>query len=289
MRIAVASGKGGTGKTTIATGLAVEFAALGKSTTYFDCDVEAPNGDIFLRPSLDTSEPVEVQVPVFDMDACTSCGRCCEACRYNALACIKDRVLTFHEMCHGCGVCSLVCPAGAVSYRPRRVGTIDQGWAGAVRFVQGRLDVGEAMATPVVRSLKSRVTKDGVTVLDSPPGASCPVVETIRDSDRVVLVTEPTPFGLNDLRIAVETVRKLGLPVGVVINRTGIGDSRVVEYCAAEGLRVYAAIPDDRRIAEAYARGVLPGSVSVEFREALSRLAGELLEPNGRSWSGGTG
>ncbi len=289
MRIAVASGKGGTGKTTIATGLAVEYASLGQNVAYFDCDVEAPNGEIFLRPSLDESHAVEVPVPVFDADRCTMCGRCCEACRFNALACLKNSVLAFHELCHGCGVCSIVCPAGAVSYVPRRVGTVESGTAGAVSFVQGRLDVGEAMATPVVRALKERVPALGITVLDSPPGASCPVVETLRGSDRVVLVTEPTPFGLNDLEIAVATVRSLNLPVGVVINRSGIGDSRVADYCAAEGLRVHAVIPEDRRVAEAYARGILPGSVSSEFRGALSRLARELLEPTGRSWAGGTG
>ncbi len=287
MQVAVASGKGGTGKTTVATGLAVELAALGLDVSYFDCDVEAPDGDIFLRPSIERSDPVEVQVPVFG-SSCTSCGRCCEACRYNALACVAGGVLTFHEMCHACGVCSLVCPAGAVSYQARRVGEVDEGRAGGVRFVQGRLDVGEAMATPVVRSLKARVPSKGVAVLDSPPGASCPVIETIRGSDRVVLVTEPTPFGLNDLTIAVETVRTLGLPVGVVINRSGIGDSRVADYCATEGLRVLAVVPEDRTIAEAYARGVLPGSVSDGFRRALGRLAEELLEPGEWSWGGGT-
>lgn len=282
MRIAVASGKGGTGKTTVATSLAMELASLGETVAYFDCDVEAPNGDIFLRPALEESHAVEVPVPIFDADKCTACGRCCEACRYNALACLKDRVLAFHEMCHGCGVCALVCPEGAVSYGSRRVGVIDTGQAGPVFFAQGRLSIGEAMATPVIRALADRVPSEGVTVLDAPPGASCPVVETLRGSDLVLLVAEPTPFGLNDLQIAVETVRKLQLDMGVVVNRSGIGDSRVADYCASEGLTVHAVIPDDRRIAEAYARGIMPGTVVPEFALTMGMLARELIAPRSR-------
>lgn len=241
--------------------------------TYLDCDVEAPNGHIFMRPEVKESRPVEVAVPLFDNEKCTACGKCCEVCRYNALACLKDRVLAFHELCHGCGACSLVCPVGAVSEGARKVGTIDSGTAGACGFLQGNLSVGEAMPTPVVRALLRMVPDEGIAVLDAPPGASCPVVETLRSSDLAVLVAEPTPFGLNDLRIAVETVRKLGVPLGVVVNRSGTGDGRLVDYCEREGLRILAVIPDDRRIAEAYARGVMPAHAHAEFGRIIGRLA----------------
>ena len=277
MRVAVASGKGGTGKTTVATSLAGELASRGEKVAYIDCDVEAPNGHIFMRPSITASMPVEVPVPLFDDAKCTGCGKCCEVCRFNALACLKDRVLAFHELCHGCGACSMVCPAGAVTETTRSIGLVESGTAGAVDFLGGKLSVGEPMATPVIRALLKRMPEDGVAVLDAPPGASCPVVETISSADLVLLVAEPTPFGLNDLAIAVETVRKLGVPAGVVVNRSGAGDGRLVEYCAREGLPVLAVIPDDRKIAEAYARGVMPAHVHDEFARIIGRLAGAVL------------
>jgi len=281
LRIAVASGKGGTGKTTVATGLAPELASRGERVTYLDCDIETPNGHILMRPAIEQTSPVEVPVPLFDDKKCMACGRCCEVCRYNALACLKDRVLPFHELCHGCSACWIVCPADAISEGTREVGVVEQGSAGAAGFVQGSLSIGEAMSTPVIRAVLGRLPADGVAIIDAPPGASCPVVETLRASDQALLVAEPTPFGLNDLKIAVETVRKLELPLSIVVNRSGTGDARLVEYCEREGLEVLAVIPDDRRVAEAYARGVMPAHVLPEFGRIMGRLAGALLARGG--------
>ncbi len=285
MRIAIASGKGGTGKTTVATSLVTVLAERGERVAYVDCDVEAPNGHIFLKPTIEETQAVEVPVPLVDAEKCSACGICCETCQYNALACLGDRVLTFPEICHGCGGCSLVCPEGAVSEVLRTVGSIETGRAGAAWFAQGRLSIGEAMATPIIRALKRRIPTEGFVILDAPPGTSCPVVETLRGVDLVMLVTDPTPFGLHDMRLAVDTARELGLPIGVVINRSTEGNSRARDYCESEGLPVYIEIPDDRSVAEAYARGILPGSVVAQY----SALLGELADAVTRLPTGGGG
>ena len=276
MRVAVASGKGGTGKTTVSASLAVVRAERGASA-YVDCDVEEPNGHIFLKPDVDSTDPVTVAVPEIDSSACTRCGACARFCRYNALACLPDGVLVFDELCHGCGGCSLVCPAGAIAERPRPVGVIESGSAGGVRYLGGRLAVGEVMAPPVVRALKARLPEDGLVVLDAPPGTSCLMVESVRGADFALLVTEPTPFGLNDLELAVETVRVLGLPFGVVINRCDVGDDRVRRYCADEGIELLLEIPNDRAVAEAYAVGTLPVEVLPEFRARMEALADAVI------------
>ncbi len=277
MRLAIASGKGGTGKTTVAASLASMLAEAGEHVAYFDCDVEEPNGHVLLAPDIEHTVPVEVPVPLIDSDKCTGCGECAEICRYNALACLAGSVVVFEELCRGCGGCSLVCPAGAVGETERRVGSIAEGRAGALRFLQGRMSIGEARAIPVIRALKQRLPEDGLVILDAPPGTSCPVVETVRGADWVILVTEPTPFGLSDLELAVGMTRELGLPTGVVINRCGIGDSRVQEYCREEGLPVYLEIPNDRAVAEAYARGILPGRAVPGYEEMMRRLLGTVL------------
>jgi MinD superfamily P-loop ATPase len=279
MRIAVASGKGGTGKTTVAVSLAVELASRGERSSYIDFDVEAPNGHIFLSPRIEKSFAVDVPVPAVDAETCTACGRCSDACEFNALACVGGRVMLFPEMCHGCGACALACPENAVTEARRRVGTIEAGHSGPVAFAEGRLKLGEAMATPLIRELHRHVPYDGVALMDCPPGTSCPVVETMRGADRGILVTEPTPFGLSDLKLAVETARRLDLPVGVVINRSGIGNSDVSDYCRREGLAVYAAIPDDRSVAEAYSRGDLPSFVLPEYGRIIGKLADAVVRP----------
>ena len=268
MVIAVASGKGGTGKTTVATNLAVTLARRGERVCYVDCDVEEPNGHIFLKPDIKSRTPVGVPVPEVDTSKCTGCGKCGEICQYSAIVCINKKALTFSELCHGCGGCTLVCPEEAISEVPREVGVLEEGMADGVSFVHGRLRVGEAMSPPLIREVKKRIPRDGITIVDAPPGTSCPVIEAVKGADYVVLVTEPTPFGLNDLELAVGMVRELGSPTGVLINRSDIGDDRVRRYCDCEGIDVLVEIPDDRKVAEAYSRG----EMAVDAVPGLDRL-----------------
>ncbi len=277
MIVAIASGKGGTGKTLLATGLARVVAAGGSTEVHLlDCDVEEPNAGLFLAPVLTEAEEVSVLVPRVDREHCTFCGRCAEVCAFHALAVIRDEVLVFPELCHGCGSCARQCPARAILEEPRRLGQVEAGRAGEVRFAQGVLDVGQAMATPVIRRLKQWAlpeSEEALVLLDAPPGNACPVVETLRGSDFALLVTEPTPFGLHDLEVAVEVARdELGLPVGVVVNRDGVGDRGVDDYCARAGVPILLRIPLDRRIAEAYSDGVLWVDALGEYHEPLRRL-----------------
>jgi len=254
MIISVASGKGGTGKTLVATSLAL---SLEKGTVQIlDCDVEEPDAHILLRPSLDSASPVMQPVPKVDEARCTFCGRCSEVCAFNAIAVMGRTVLLLPELCHGCGACAYVCPEGAISEEGREVGTIEAGMAGGVRFAQGRLAIGEAMPVPVIRAVKALADTCATVVIDAPPGTGCPVVEAVRGSDFCLLVTEPTPFGLHDLTLAVELMREMAIPCGVSINRDGLGDDGVDRYCAEQGLPVLLRIPFDRRIAELYCRGL---------------------------------
>ena len=271
MNIAIASGKGGTGKTTVAVNLAWTLAGAGKVVQYLDCDVEEPNGHIFLKPQINATASVGIPVPVVDEAKCTACRKCAEICQYHAIAVLK-KALVFPELCHGCGGCALVCPVGAIREENRPIGVVETGRAGAVVFVQGRLNVGEPMAPPLIRAVKKKAIPDAVDLLDAPPGTSCPVVTTVRDADYVLLVTEPTPFGLNDLKLAVEMLRQLRLRHGVVINRADCGDRRVRAFCAAEGIPVLLELPDDRRVAEAYSRGQMAVQVLPEWRKLFLDL-----------------
>jgi len=275
MKIAIASGKGGTGKTTVAVNLALSVEG---NVQVLDCDVEEPNCHIFLQMQMTHVETVGVPVPEVDEEQCNACGECGKVCQFSAIVSIKTKPLVFPELCHGCGACAKVCPTKAISEVDRPIGVVEAGQAGPVRFVQGRLNVGEPMAPPLIRAVKRRADGDGLAIFDSPPGTSCPVIATLRESDFVVLVTEPTPFGLNDLVIAVETVRQLDIPFGVVINRADVGDARVREYCRAEGIPVLLEIPDDRRVAEAYSRGE-PAVVAVpEIRDEFRKLYQEIVK-----------
>jgi len=254
MIISVASGKGGTGKTSIATSLAV---VLGSKAQLLDCDVEEPNCHILTKPVLEASEIVTLPVPVIDKDKCSLCGKCGEVCLFSAIVVIGAEVLTFPEMCHGCGGCMLLCPEKAITEGPRELGVIETGWTGPVEFVHGRLRVGEAMSPPLIRAVKSKISPKKVAVIDAPPGTSCPVINTVKGSDFILLVTEPTPFGLHDLRIAVDAVSGMGIPLGVLLNRSDLGDHEVPKFCVAKGIPLLAKIPHDRDIAEGYARGDL--------------------------------
>ena len=254
MIISVASGKGGTGKTTIATNLAV---SLEKGIKFLDCDVEEPNAHLFLRPNIDYSEVVTVPVPEIDLEKCDFCGKCAEFCQFNAISVMGKNILTFPELCHGCGGCSLICPKEAISERPREIGILEHGFSGEIEFVHGRLKIREVMAVPLIERVKKHIDAEKIVIIDAPPGTSCPVIATIKNSDFVVLVTEPTPFGLHDLRLAVGVARVLRLPMGIVINRADLGDKGVFEYCEKEGIPILITIPFEREIAESYARGEL--------------------------------
>jgi MinD superfamily P-loop ATPase len=255
MNIAIASGKGGTGKTTIATNLSVLLGTLGKRVRYLDCDVEEPNGHLFLKPSLDGAQEASIPIPVIDENACTACGECVRFCEYRALVRLGDLVMVFAELCHGCGGCTRVCPHNAITEKPEPIGVVETGSSGEVGFVHGRLDVGQAMSPPLIRRVLEQTDEEAVNIIDAPPGTSCPVIASIRKADYAVLVTEPTPFGLNDLALALDMVTELGLSHGVVINRAEEGDEAAREFCRRRGARVIAEIPDDRRIAEVYSRG----------------------------------
>jgi len=281
MILAIASGKGGTGKTTVAVNAARVF---GSEVLLLDCDVEEPNAHLFLPGRAGAAETVSIPVPQVDESLCDGCGECGSFCEYHAIVSFGTLPLVFPEMCHGCGGCTMVCPPKAIREVERRIGTIETIRAGNITLIQGRLDVGVAMAPPLIRAVKARLNGDLPAILDAPPGTSCPVIATIRDVDFVVLVTEPTPFGLHDLKLAVETVRELGIPFGVVINRVGVGDNRVHAYCGAENIPVLLEIPDDRRIAEAYSRGELIVEALPEYRGLFRGLIEKTM--NGKTPKG---
>jgi MinD superfamily P-loop ATPase len=277
LRIAVASGKGGTGKTTFATNLAMVLADSDEPTAYVDCDVEEPNGHIFLQPTITGRRDVTTPVPEIDEAQCNLCGACGKACRSSAIVALPAKVLTFPKLCHGCGGCALACAPGAIREVPRRTGVVETGMAGRLAFVQGRLDVGEAMASPVIAAALAAAPEEAALVIDAPPGTSCPAIASVRSADVVLLVTEPTPFGLHDLKLAVDMVRELGIPFGVLVNRAGSGDDRVHVFCRGENIPILAEIPDDRRIAEAYSRGELIVEALPEYHDLFAGLAEKLL------------
>lgn len=253
MIVSIASGKGGTGKTLVATSLAL---SLEEQVQLLDCDVEEPNDHVFLKPVITARESVYVAVPVVDEEKCTHCGVCSEVCAYHAIAAMKNMVLVFPELCHGCGACSYLCPDDAISAVGREVGVVEIGYSNGIQFVHGELNVGEAMPTPVIRKVKEHIDHQSTVLIDVSPGTSCPVVESIKGSDFCLLVTEPTPFGLNDLALAVEVVRKLDILCGVVLNRAGVGDGNVEKYCQKESIPILLTIPLEIEIARYYSRGI---------------------------------
>jgi MinD superfamily P-loop ATPase len=277
MIISVASGKGGTGKTLVATSLALSLKDR-ERVQLLDCDVEEPNDHIFLKPVITGSEAVCILIPEVNEKKCTYCGKCAETCAYHAIAVFAQHVLVFPNLCHGCGACSYLCPEKAISEVGREIGVVECGHSDGVEFAQGKLNVGEAMPTPIIRRVKAQANRDGIVIIDVSPGTSCPVVESIKDSDFCLLVTEPTPFGLNDLILAVETVKELEVSCGVVINRAGVGDGKVEEYCLKKKILVLLTIPLDMEIARLYSQGIALIDGMPQWKESFIGLFDRIRE-----------
>lgn len=274
MILAVASGKGGTGKTTVAVNLA---KVAGSPIQLLDCDVEAPNAHLFVDGPVTRHGEVTIPVPEVDPSRCDGCGKCSQFCQFHAIVSLGTTPLVFPELCHGCGGCALICSRHAIREHPRRIGVLEERRVGDITLVQGCLDVGVALAPPLIRGVKALLRAGSPAILDAPPGTSCPVVTTLLGTDFVVLVTEPTRFGLHDLTLAVAMVRELQIPFGVVINRLGLGDEGVHRFCREEGIPILLEIPDDRRIAEAYARGRIIVDALPEYRKPFEALWGLLF------------
>jgi len=291
MIISVASGKGGTGKTTIAVNLALALAKdKEKNVQFLDCDVEEPNAHLFLKPVITSSESVEIPVPKINDKKCNYCGKCAEVCVFNAIAVTKNKVLVFPGLCHGCGACSLFCPEKAITEEGNEVGVLEEGKAESINFTHGRLNIGEPMAPPIIRKIKKKIKKDGIkgenndianhqiTLIDAPPGTSCPVIESIKDSDYTILITEPTPFGLHDLILAVEVLQKLKIPYGVVLNKCDIGDHKVEEYCKKNDIPLLLSIPLDRKIAVAYSKGIPIVKINSSYERKFIQLFKKIVQ-----------
>jgi len=275
MIISIASGKGGTGKTTIATNLAV---ALGTDVNLLDCDVEEPNDHIFIQPTITHTETVSLKVPQVDMNKCSLCGKCQEICQFQAIAVVGTTVLTFPELCHSCGGCMEVCPENAITEIDREMGIFEAGTRNGVTFAYGRIFVGQVMAVPVIERVRAAVQPDKVNIIDAPPGTSCPVISSVKDTDFLILVTEPTPFGLNDLKLAVGMVKILAIPHGIVINRSDLGDDKVKEYANEENIPILMEIPFDRQIAETYSKGKLLVKELPEWKERFIHLYEDVVK-----------
>jgi MinD superfamily P-loop ATPase len=281
MRIAVASGKGGTGKTTIATSLALSQAGdiSIPAPIFLDCDVEAPNAHLFLKPSLEQRQNVGVLIPVVDEARCTHCGKCAEVCAYHAIAVLGNKTLVFPELCHGCGSCAYLCPEKAISETLDVIGVIERGPAlEGIDFLRGLLDIGKPMAVPIIRDLQKQITPlpGQSIILDAPPGTSCPVVATIRGADYLVLVTEPTPFGLHDLRLAAQVAGELGIPAGVIINRDKGSYPDLEAFCRSAGLTILMRIPLEREIAAGIAQGCTLTEIHPEYSQCFMEMFQEI-------------
>jgi MinD superfamily P-loop ATPase len=272
MIVSIASGKGGTGKTSVAVNMALSVG----NGQFIDCDVDEPNAHLLLHPKLRKVQPVYTAIPLVDEALCSYCGECSKFCQYNAIFTSPQKVLVFPELCHSCGGCALVCPKKAINWEKYRIGTLKFGSVGDLALVYGELEVGKPLAVPVIKAVKQQITKSKTVILDSPPGASCPFVETVRGSDFCVLVTEPTPFGLHDLKIAVYVLRKIMVPFGVIVNRAGVGDKKIYDYCKEENIRILMEVPYERKIAELYSRGV-PFSLEIpEWTEKFQTLYADI-------------
>jgi MinD superfamily P-loop ATPase len=274
MKIAVASGKGGTGKTTVATNLALS----NKKIQFIDCDVEEPNANIFIKAKIKESEEVTVKIPEIINGKCDYCGKCSDFCEYNALAVVPSKVLIFPELCHSCSGCKIVCPRDAINWRERVIGKIEHGQVNGIDFYQGLLKVGEIQVIPVIKALKRKLNNSKDVIIDVPPGTSCPVIESITGTDYCILVTEPTPFGLYDLKLAVEVVKHMKIPYGVIINRDGIGNDKVELFCRKENIPILLKIPDRKKIANLYSKGITLVSKSDEWCNMFGLIFNRIQE-----------
>ncbi len=274
MIISVASGKGGTGKTTVAVNLALSL----NSVQFLDCDVEEPNAHLFLEPDITDKKIATIRIPEIDESKCDYCGKCRDICAYNAIAVMpkngdrKGSVLIFPHLCHACGGCSLLCPRLAIREVNKEIGIIESGTSGSVEFIHGRLNIGEIMSPPLIRQVKEYIDPTRTVIIDAPPGTSCPVIASVKGSDFCILVTEPTPFGLNDLILAVEVLEKLQIPFGVVINRSDIGDDKVDLYCKKKDIPILMRIPFDKEIAFLYSRGIPLVKEKKEYKERFKDM-----------------
>ncbi len=275
MIISIASGKGGTGKTTIATNLAV---ALGTDVNLLDCDVEEPNDHIFIQPKINHTEKVSLKVPQVNMNICSLCGKCQEICQFQAIVVVGKTTLTFPELCHSCGGCMEVCPENAISEIDREMGVFEAGSRNGITFAHGRLFVGQVMAVPVIERVRAAVQPNKVTIIDAPPGTSCPVISSVKNTNFLILVTEPTPFGLNDLKLAVGMVKILNIPHGIVINRSDLGDEMVKKYAGEENIPILMEIPFERQIAETYSQGKLLVEELPEWKERFIQLYKDIVK-----------
>jgi len=273
--ISVASGKGGTGKTTVAVNMAL---SVQEPVQLLDCDVEEPNAHIFVKPHIDAVRPVYIPMPEIDHALCDRCGKCAKFCQFHAIAVVAERAMVFPQLCHGCGGCRLVCPNKAIAEVNREVGVIKTGTAERMDFAYGELSLGEPMPGPLIRELKRNVKRNCLVIIDAPPGTSCPVIESVYGTDYCILVTEPTPFGLHDLKLMVDLLREIGIPFGVVVNRAGIGDRKVYEYCEKEDVPILLEIPFDRKIAELYSQGTPFITQMHEWKDRLASLPARAKE-----------
>ncbi len=272
MIISVASGKGGTGKTTVAVNIALSL----KDVQLLDCDVEEPNVHLLLNPKINETKPVYILTPQVNEEICDHCGECAKFCEYNALFVGSDKVLVFRELCHSCGGCIIICPKHAINEKKQQIGTVKIGTAASMEVIYGELKVGEPMPVPVIKEVKKQIDKQKTVIIDSPPGTSCPVIESVYKSDYCILVTEPTPFGLHDLKITVQVMKEIKTPFGVVVNRAGIGDKKVYDYCEEKAIPILLEIPFERRIAELYSRGI-PFTLEIpEWEERFRELLNEI-------------
>ncbi len=274
MIVSIASGKGGTGKTTVAVNMALSI----KNVQFLDCDVEEPNAHLLLHPKINEVKPVYVLAPQINEKLCDHCAKCSEFCEYNALFVSSEKVLVFPQLCHGCGGCMIVCPEKAITERKRKIGTVKTGVVGDMELIYGELQVSEPMPVPLIREVKKKIRNNKIALIDSPPGTSCPVIESVYKSDYCILTTEPTPFGLHDLEMMVQVLKEIKIPFGVVINRAGIGDRKVYEYCEEKGVPILLEIPFQRRIAELYSRGIPFVVEMAEWKERFQLLLEDIKE-----------